>query len=249
MNNRFLYIFTIIASSSLFLAGCSEDNSSFETPPPAGSIPTNSGAVSHKHFSLLAAESQPTVIDPDTDIFTKTDVVLTAYIADRNNHFLTDSHTIFFRTEYGVIESSCVTENSSCSVTWSAIKRPTAGGPGDDLRVTITAYTIGEEEFTDTNGNGIYDDNDGVTFVDLEEPYVDANESTSYDIGEEIIDVVNGLDLTGTDGLHNYGDTLFNGAGCTHSSLCSTTVITNATIWDDITLKIDGPPPPPAAPI
>ena len=241
MNNRFLITMTLLTSSTLFMAGCSEDNSSFETPNTSG-ITTNPGAVSHKHLSFLASDAQPLVIDPLTGDFLKTDVTMTVYIADRHDHFLTDEHTILFRTEYGVIESSCVTEDSKCSVTWSAIKRPEAGGPGDDLRVTITAYTIGEEAFNDTNGDGVFDDNDGITFDDLEEPYVDANESGSYDIGEEIIDVVNGLDTTGKDGLHNIGDTLFNGSGCTHSSLCSTTVITNATIWDDITLKIDGPP-------
>ena len=170
---------------------------------------------------------------------------MTVFIADRKNQTLTDSHTVFFRTEYGTINPSCITENGTCEVTWSAIKRPEPGGPGDDLRVTIVAYTIGEESFTDANGNGIYDDADGAAFVDLEEPYVDANESGVFDAGDDIIDVVNGNDLTGINGAHDIADGFFNGAGCTHSSLCSTVVITNATIWDSNTLKIDGPPPAP----
>ncbi len=239
MNNRFLNIFSIIASCALFTAGCSEDNSSFETPNTSDT-PTNAGTVSHKNFSILASEVQPVIIDPLTDIFTKTDVTMTVFIADRNNQILTDEHTVFFRTEYGVIEPSCITENGSCEVTWSAIKRPEAGGPGSDLAVTIVAYTVGEESFTDTNGDGIFDDSD-TTFVDLEEPYVDADESDTFTAGDGIIDVVNGNDLTGANGAHDIGDTFFNGPGCTHSSLCSTTVITNAIIWDDITLDIDGP--------
>jgi len=240
MNNRFLNIFTIIACSSFFVAGCGGDNSSYETPNTSDT-PTNSGAISYKNFSLLASETQPTVIDPTTGIFTKTDVTMTVFIGDRNNQILTDKHTIYFRTEYGTITPSCITENGYCEVTWSAIKRPEAGGPGDDMRVTIVAYTVGEESFTDTNGNGIFDDDDGSAFIDLEEPYVDANENGIYDYGEDIIDVVNGNDLTGINEVHDIGDTFFNGAGCTHSSLCSTVVITNGVIWDSNTLKIDGP--------
>jgi len=241
MNNRFLNILAIVTSCTLFAASCSDNNSELQTPNTSGT-PTNSGAISFKNFSLLASDTQPTVIDPTTGIFTQTDVTMTVFIGDRNNQILTDEHTIYFRTEYGTITPSCITANGFCEVTWSAIKRPEAGGPGDDLRVTIVAYTIGEESFTDTNGNGIFDDADGSTFVDLEEPYVDSNENGMYDFGEDIIDVVNGNDLTGINGVHDIGDTFFNGTGCTHSSLCSTLVITNATIWDSNTLKIDGPP-------
>ena len=183
MNNRFLMIAPILACGTFFLAGCSEDNSSYETPN-LSDIATNPGIVSYKNFSLLASETQPTVIDPDTGIFTETDVVMTAYVGDRYNGILTDKHTVFFKTEYGTLSSpSCVTEEGSCEVTWKAIKRPEAGGPGDDMRVTIIAYTIGEESFTDTNGNGIFDDADSV-FVDLEEPYVDADELSLIHISE-----------------------------------------------------------------
>jgi len=241
MNNRFLKIFTIIAICTFFAASCDGDTSALETPNTS-ETPTNAGAISYKNFSLLASDTQPKVIDPATGIFTKTDVTMTVFIGDRHNQILTDKHTIYFRTEYGTISPSCITENGFCEVTWSAIKRPEAGGPGDDLLVTIVAYTVGEESFTDTNGNGIFDDDDGTVFVDLEEPYVDANENDVYDFGEDIIDVVNGNDLTGINGVHDIGDSFFNGAGCTHSSLCSTLVITNAIIWDSNTLKIDGPP-------
>jgi len=243
MNLRFLKIAALISSSVFVITGCG-DNSSFETPNTSDT-PTNSGAISFKNFSLLASETQPTVIDPVTGIFTKTDVTMTAFIADRKNQTLTDSHTVYFRTEYGTISPSCTTdETGSCEVIWSAIKKPdfANNGPGSDLMVTIVAYTVGEESFTDLNGNGIFDDGDN-TFIDLEEPYIDANESNSYDSGEDIIDVVNGNDTTGKNGVHDTGDTFFNGAGCTHNSLCSTIVITNGTIWDSNTLKIDGPPP------
>lgn len=242
MNNRFIKTIALVASSAIFVSGCG-DTSSFETPNTSAT-PTNTGVIAFKNFSLLAEETQPVVIDRETDIFTKTDVVMTAFIADRHNSTLTDAHTIYFRTEYGTLNpSSCVTKDGSCSVTWTAIKRPEPNGPGDDMQVTIVAYTIGEESFPDANGNSIYDDADGNQFDDLEEPYIDADESNSFTTGDIIIDVVNAFDATGANEMHDVSDSYFNGAGCAHTLLCSTTVITNGTIWDSNTLTINGSPP------
>lgn len=234
MNNRFLTIASLIVSGSLLITGCDSDNSSFETPNTSGII-TNAGTISQKNFSLLTADVQPAVIDATTGVFTKTDVELTVYIGDRNNQTLTDAHTIQFQAEYGLIEPSCVTVEGSCSVTWSAIKRPDAGGPGSDGLVTITAYTIGEEGFTDSNGNSVFDDGD-LGFDDLEEPFVDSDENNVFSTGDDIIDVVNTIDPTGTNKLHDIPDGLFNGSGCTHSFLCSPTP--SITIFDDVTMSI-----------
>jgi hypothetical protein len=234
MNNRFLIITTLLASSTLFMAGCSEDNSSFETPNTTGVI-SNSGTISQTNFSLLTADVMPAVIDGTTGVFTKTDVELTVYIGDRNNQTLTDQHTINFVAEYGLVEPSCVTEEGQCSVTWSAIKRPEVGGPGSDGYVTITAYTIGEEGFTDTNGNGFFDDNDA-GFGDLEEPYVDANEDNIFSSGDIVIDVVSVNDPTGVNGVHDIADGFFNGPGCTHTSLCSSSA--SVAIFDMVTMSI-----------
>jgi hypothetical protein len=233
MNIRFLTIAALLASSSLFMAGCSDDNSSYETPDTTGVV-SNSGIISQTNFSLLTADVMPAVIDASTGIFTKTDVELTAYIGDRKNQTLTDKHTINFVAEYGLIEPSCVTEEGKCSVTWSAIKRPDVGGPGSDGLVTITAYTTGEEGFTDTNGNGVFDDND-TGFDDLEEPYVDANEDDVFSTGDVIIDVVSTNDPTGANGVHDIADGFFNGTGCTHTSLCGRTSVA---IFDMVTMSI-----------
>jgi len=194
----------------------------------------------HPHVHAIVADG----------VFTKTDVTVTAFIGDRNNQLITSPREVFFKTEYGVIEPSCTTnEEGNCSVTWSAIKRPDTGGPGDDGKVTIVAWTIGEETFVDANGNGIFDDGDtaavtGNPFTDLPEPYVDANENGMHDTGEEIIDTVNGNDPTGANGVHDFADGFWNGGGCAHSSLCSTVVTTNATIWDDIGMNIVEEPAP-----
>jgi hypothetical protein len=229
-------------STLVLLTGCSDGNEGF-TDPTIVSTTTNPGVISQKNFSILASDVQPTVIDPATNIFTKTDVTLTVYAGDRDNQTVTDGHEVYFMSEYGLINPpTCTTdENGICEVTWSATKRPDPGGPGDDMLVTITAYTTGEETFADTNGNSLFDDGDA-GFEDLEEPYVDVNENDMYNTGDTIIDVISTNDPTGANGVHDIADGFFNGGGCTHSSLCG--VRTSITIWDDIYLKIDGPPVP-----
>lgn len=60
--------------------------------------------------------------------------------------------------------------------------------PRDGL-VTLIAYTTGEEQFFDENGNGIYDE--GERFVDLPEPFIDLNDNNTYDpeLGERYFEV------------------------------------------------------------
>lgn len=240
MYNKILAIGFCMAP--VLLAGCADDNEGFRDPGTID-VTTNPGVISQKNFSILASDVQPTVIDPATGIFTKTDVTLTVYVGDRDNQTLTGGHEVGFVSEYGLINPpTCTTdETGTCEVTWSATKRPDPGGPGDDMMVTITAYAAGEETFSDTNGNSLFDDGDA-GFEDLEEPYVDVNENGIYDTGDTIIDVVSTNDLTGANGLHDYADEVFNGGGCRHTSLCG--VATSIAVWDDITLKIDGPATP-----
>ncbi|MFN7132561.1 MAG: hypothetical protein ACK4N5_10800 [Myxococcales bacterium] len=55
--------------------------------------------------------------------------------------------------------------------------------PRDGL-VTLIAVTAGEEEWSDTNQNGVWDD--GEAFVDLPEPFVDINDNTKYDANDPV---------------------------------------------------------------
>jgi len=241
MNNRFLTITPLLACSSLFIAGCSDDNNSFETPNTS-STPTNAGIVSQNNFTILAADLEPVIFaDPAKNTFTFTKMTITVRVGDRENQILTDAHTVLFKTEWGLIDPSCVTENGSCTVTWQTSSGDTAPA---DHKNTILAYTLGEESFTDVNGNAIFDDGDNANpaFDDLEEPFVDSNRNRIYDNGEPIADVINGNDQTGINGVHDIGDTFFNGQNCTHSSLCST-IQNNIYVWDDVQLSMDGPPP------
>ena len=144
MYNKILAIGFCMAP--VLLAGCADDNEGFKDPGTID-VTTNPGVISQKNFSILASDVQPTVIDPATGIFTKTDVTLTVYVGDRNNQTLTGGHEVGFVSEYGLINPpTCTTdETGTCEVTWSATKRPDPGGPGDDMLVTITAYAAGED--------------------------------------------------------------------------------------------------------
>ena len=244
---------TVVVLSLSVLAGCDTDSTTGSTTSSTGGTSTtgtvvsNTGTVAHKNFSLLASDVFPAVIDTTTNVFTKTDVDMTAYIGDRNNQTLTHSQTIRFYSEYGLIEPSCSTVDGACSVSWSAIKRPETGGPGADLVVNIVAVTTGEESFDDLNGNGVFDDADNFSALqDLEEPYIDSDNNGSFSAGDIIIDVVSTNDPTGVNGIHDLADGFFNGAGCTHSTLCG--VRTSIEIFDGNNITISGPPPAPATP-
>jgi hypothetical protein len=57
--------------------------------------------------------------------------------------------------------------------------------PRDGL-VTLTLYTAGSEGFDDNNGDGMW--NPGEPFDDLEEPYVDADDTGAWEAGEWYFD-------------------------------------------------------------
>lgn len=226
----------IVLSASLMLFGCTEEN---ELLIQDGNVIPNSGVVSQKNFSVLTSDTDPNVLNLANDEFTPTEATITAYVGDRNNVLLTDPKTIFFEVDYGLIQPSCVTSNGSCSVTWTADKRPDLTVGGANGEATVTAYTIGEEGFTDANGNGIFDDGDGgsTAFDDLQEPFVDYNNNGAFNNGIDIvIDTVNPNDPTGANGLRDAADGLFNGGGCTHSTLCSTQ--TSTTVFARVRMNV-----------
>lgn len=139
---------------------------------------------------------------------------ITVRLGDRFNNPVPDGTVINFTAEGGLIDSTCQTSNSVCSVTWSSQEpRP------QDHRVTILAHAIGHESYYDKNGSGVFDDGDA--FDDLPEAYRDDDENAVFDPNasgvisqdEKYID----YDLSG-----NYTDIdgVFNGVPCLHSTLC-----------------------------
>ena len=113
---------------------------------------------------------------------------ITARLADHFNNPVPDGTAVNFTAEGGVVTPSCITTAGACSATFtSQALRP------NDGRVTVLAYAVGEEGFTDLNGNGLADnagemiDANGVS-TDMGEVYVDYNENGVRDANEPFID-------------------------------------------------------------
>lgn len=233
MNNRYLQTF---ASTALILliAGCSEDNSTFESSP-TGTTPTNEGVISQKNFTILFGLPRPQYFDIIGNSFSSVTSSVEVQIGDNDNRVITGERTINFRTEWGLIDPSCTTVDGRCEVTWRS------GSPDDmptNFLNNILAYSAeGQESFLDINGNGLFDDGD--TFEDLEEPYIDIGDNGVFDTGDIIVDTINGIDLTGADETHNIVDGLYNGPNCSHTSLCST-VLSTSTVWESGSLRLTG---------
>lgn len=148
--------------------------------------------------------------------------VITARLADHFNNPVLDGTAVTFTTEGGHIIASCNTVAGACSTTLtSAALRPLNG------RVTVLAYALGEEGFTDLNGNGLADqlltkqlaplppspemvDANGLS-TDLPEAWVDYNENGIRDALTEPF-----IDFNGN-GLYDAADTLYNGVICDHT--------------------------------
>jgi len=143
---------------------------------------------------------------------------VTARLADRFSNPVPDGTTVNFIASGGSIISSCTTTAGACSSTLTSQNfRPTNG------RVAILAYAIGEESFTDRNGNGWFDispvselvDQNGNS-TDLGEAFLDPKETRDaggnriYVAGEPFIDFNN-------DGRRDGPDGKFNGVSCDDS--------------------------------
>jgi hypothetical protein len=138
---------------------------------------------------------------------------VTVQMADRFQNPVPDDTSVSFNAEGGSIESSCSTvttdtQSGFCVVTWtSSNPRP------DNGRVTVLAHAIGEESFTDANGNGVFDDGD--VLFDIPEIYRDDNENGVWNA------TVDGFFLDfDSDNNYDSGDGLFNGILCQDSTRC-----------------------------
>jgi len=246
MNNRLAKIILLLASSTLFLSACGEDTSAFESPASSGDVATNDGLISQNNFTILFSEPNPAYVNLATGTFSAVTSEISVQIGDINNQLITGSNTIRFKTEWGLIEPSCVTVDGGCSVTWRS------GSPDempDNYLNNIIAYSdSGQESFDDVDGNGLFNDGDTFDFDmdDLEEPFLNVDESfdgatgkPTFTPGDKIIDTINGLDLSGADTTHNDADGFFNGPNCSHTVLCSTTR-TTATVWESGSIRLTG---------
>lgn len=86
---------------------------------------------------------------------------------------------------------SCVFGTDSfgrCEVTWIAPEGWSGGAPGtcSGEPGRVLAYTLGEEDFTDSDGDAYF--SQGNSNTEEAEPYLDENSDTNYDSGEFFVD-------------------------------------------------------------
>ena len=153
-------------------------------------------------------------------------VPVTARLSDRFNNPVPDGTAVTFQTEGGSIVSQCQTSGGlgACTVNWtSSNPRPGTHTSGPALaqnagRSTLLATAIGEESFTDLNGNGSFDN--GEAFADMAERFLDENEDDIRNPTEPIYDFNNNSNYDAADGV-------FNGVLCLDTAgRCSTQVTT-----------------------
>jgi len=131
---------------------------------------------------------------------------ITARLADRFSNPVPNGTAVNFIAAGGSIVSSCTTTAGACSVTLTSQNFRTSNG-----RIAVLAYAIGEESFTDLNGNGWFDTGELVDLnldsTDLPEAWLDVNENRVRDPNEPFIDFnsMNGYES---------GDGKFNGISC-----------------------------------
>ena len=141
--------------------------------------------------------------------FDGTTTQLTVRLADHFRNPVPDGTAVNFTAEGASVVGSCLTAAGACTVTFTSQNfRPTNG------RITTLAYAVGEEGFTDLNGNGWFDltpatelIDAGGTSTDLTEAFVDFNENGVRDANEPFIDFNN-------NGVYDLPDGKFSGVLC-----------------------------------
>jgi hypothetical protein len=165
---------------------------------------------------------------PNVEAWNRDGVVVpvTARLSDRFNNPVPEGTAVTLQAEGGSIVSQCQTGTGAsigaCVVNWtSSNPRPLAPPSGPTPRAgraTILATAIGEESFTDINGNGSFDN--GENFADLPERFLDENENDIRDGFEPIYDFNNNANYDPADGD-------FNGVLCLDDTgRCSTNITT-----------------------
>jgi len=161
-----------------------------EKTAQSSSLAITTGIPDQDSFSISAS-----VLNIEGNSRNGETTTITVHAADRFNNPVLDGTAIVFNTEGGAIGQvdgsdpttgegtggECFTVGGVCSVTLrSQNPKPVDG------KVSVFAYAIGEENFTDSNGNGRYDS--GEAFDNILEPFRDDNEDITHNAGEFFAD-------------------------------------------------------------
>lgn len=114
--------------------------------------------------------------------FTGDQAVLTVRLADQFSNPVPDGTKVTFVASGGAVctsqNGSCSTTNGACSCTFVGTSRRPLDG-----RVVVTAYADGLEDFSDANGDNLYNPppvSPVENYVDLPDAFVDADKSGVY---------------------------------------------------------------------
>jgi len=147
--------------------------------------------------------------------------ILTMRLSDHFNNPVPDGTAVTFITEGGQIVGSCKTTLGACSSTLTSSNPRPANG-----RVTVLAFAVGNESFTDTNSNGLADSFPSPLFLnemldlngnstDLAETFLNTNDLVTpavHDAGEFFVDF-------NADGNFTPGNGKYNGLLCNNNPL------------------------------
>lgn len=168
---------TVIVKSGTLPTPLSLEAKLVSNPLISGSsagLAVNSGQPVQSFFSMAAS-----IYNLEGWTYDNQSSSITVLVADRLGQPVPANTPISFITEGGQVTASCLVTidgNGKSGCTVSIISqnfRPSNG------RVTVLAYTEGEEVFVDANGNNKYDV--GETFYDMGQPFLDSNENNTWD--------------------------------------------------------------------
>ena len=157
-----------------------------ETPSKSATsygVSVTSGRATQNRLSI-SAESLSMESWTIDNVQTNVNVI----VSDRLGNPLPQGTAVNFVTLHGLLgggstRGTCtLSESSSCSIRYTSSNSSSRPANG---RIAILAYLPGEESFDDKNGDNYW--TEGETFYPIGRPYIDANSSSSFDSGDQLI--------------------------------------------------------------
>ncbi|MHB8405399.1 MAG: hypothetical protein ACYDCJ_08265 [Gammaproteobacteria bacterium] len=227
-------------------------------------VTTPNGTISTQSSALLVSTGFPTefgfslgpvTYNPEGGDIDGTTDAITARLADNFGNPVPDGTQVYFTTTGGSIQPGCTTVGGACTVTWTSQNPrpdPSIKAPAVLYHAEIMAYAIGEESWTDTNANGIFDGGDtftlysggagdnfypggfpaanyGPKYDDIGELYLDQDESGTYKAGDWFFDFNH-------DGVRNGPDGMYHGGGCVGNGTVTCSSVSSIAVGEQICL-------------
>lgn len=150
-------------------------------------LTVQTGLPTQRFFDISTSAHNFYVGAFETSLFSGKTTDINVFMADRQGNPVPDGTSVVFVAEGGQLNtggnSSCVLTAGGCKVQligqdYRPLGSAASGGDPRPGRVTVLAYTDGEESFVDANQNNRYDP--GELFEDLGTPYIDKDENSTF---------------------------------------------------------------------